>query len=227
MLPKSSSPPTPLPPPNQAQGLAYGLSVAEAIVAPAMPSSTARAGGIFMPIIASLAHGGGSEPGKGGTIGVQVGALMECWECGLQAWNRPGAAAPATGNRVSSPTHHRCNTAPPFPFVLCRREVAEEAGCLPGAEPAAGAFNCGAACERLQEAIGSVKQPCLSAMRFAFARRNAAPRTSSYLAPCPQSDLLLVLMPPLPLQAASHSSNMYLTAAAQNLLCVKLAGEMG
>lgn len=30
-----------------------------------------------------------------------------------------------------------------------------------------------------------------------------------------------------PLQAASHSSNMYLTAAAQNLLCVKLAGEMG
>ena len=28
-------------------------------------------------------------------------------------------------------------------------------------------------------------------------------------------------------QAASHSSNMYLTAAAQNLLCVKLAGEMG
>lgn len=50
--------------PHHSQGLAYGLSVAEAIVSPAMPSSTARAGGIFMPIISSLAHGGGSEPGQ-------------------------------------------------------------------------------------------------------------------------------------------------------------------
>lgn len=36
----------------------------QALVAPAMPSSTARAGGIFMPIIASLAHGAGSEPSE-------------------------------------------------------------------------------------------------------------------------------------------------------------------
>ncbi|KAI7837138.1 hypothetical protein COHA_009016 [Chlorella ohadii] len=93
-------------------GLAYGLSVAEAIVAPAMPSSTARAGGIFMPIIASLAHGGGSEPGE-------------------HKWD-----------------------------------------------------------EKSRKKLGA------------------------YLV---QSQL----------QAASHSSNMYLTAAAQNLLCVKLAGEMG
>ncbi|EIE27528.1 Sodium/sulfate symporter [Coccomyxa subellipsoidea C-169] len=45
-------------------GLAYGLSVAEACLAPAMPSTTARAGGIFMPIINSLALASGSEPGK-------------------------------------------------------------------------------------------------------------------------------------------------------------------
>ncbi len=44
-------------------GLAYGLSVAEALVAPAMPSTTARAGGIFMPIINSLALANGSKPG--------------------------------------------------------------------------------------------------------------------------------------------------------------------
>ena len=44
-------------------GLAYGLSIAEAFLAPAMPSTTARAGGIFMPIINSLALASGSEPG--------------------------------------------------------------------------------------------------------------------------------------------------------------------
>ena len=44
-------------------GLAYGLGVAEALVAPAMPSTTARAGGIFMPIIDSLSRAAGSEPG--------------------------------------------------------------------------------------------------------------------------------------------------------------------
>jgi DASS family divalent anion:Na+ symporter len=43
-------------------GLAYGLAAAETIVGPAMPSTTARAGGIFMPIIALLAKGQGSEP---------------------------------------------------------------------------------------------------------------------------------------------------------------------
>lgn len=45
-------------------GLAYGLSIAEACLAPAMPSTTARAGGIFMPIINSLALASGSEPGE-------------------------------------------------------------------------------------------------------------------------------------------------------------------
>lgn len=43
-------------------GLAYGLAAAEALVAPAMPSTTARAGGIFMPIIDSLARASGSLP---------------------------------------------------------------------------------------------------------------------------------------------------------------------
>ncbi|KDD72966.1 sodium:sulfate symporter, partial [Helicosporidium sp. ATCC 50920] len=43
-------------------GLAYGLGVAEIMVAPAMPSTTARAGGIFVPIISSLSQSAGSMP---------------------------------------------------------------------------------------------------------------------------------------------------------------------
>lgn len=43
-------------------GLAYGLSLAEALIAPAMPSTTARAGGIFMPIMNSLSLSAGSKP---------------------------------------------------------------------------------------------------------------------------------------------------------------------
>jgi di/tricarboxylate transporter len=49
-------------------GLAYGLGIAEAFLAPAMPSTTARAGGIFMPIINSLSLASGSEPGEGCSI---------------------------------------------------------------------------------------------------------------------------------------------------------------
>lgn len=44
-------------------GLSYGLAFAEAAIAPAMPSTTARAGGIFMPIMSSLSQNAGSLPG--------------------------------------------------------------------------------------------------------------------------------------------------------------------
>ncbi|RDY08666.1 Dicarboxylate transporter 2.1, chloroplastic, partial [Mucuna pruriens] len=43
-------------------GLSYGLTFSEVLIAPAMPSTTARAGGVFLPIIKSLAHSAGSEP---------------------------------------------------------------------------------------------------------------------------------------------------------------------
>ncbi|KAK1427536.1 hypothetical protein QVD17_16223 [Tagetes erecta] len=46
-------------------GLAYGLAICEAVISPAMPSATARAGGIFMPIISSLAIAGESRPKDG------------------------------------------------------------------------------------------------------------------------------------------------------------------
>ncbi|KAI4988808.1 hypothetical protein ZWY2020_036125 [Hordeum vulgare] len=43
-------------------GLSYGLTVSEACIASAMLSTTARAGGIFLPIIKSLALSAGSKP---------------------------------------------------------------------------------------------------------------------------------------------------------------------
>ncbi|GKA58516.1 dicarboxylate transporter 2.1, chloroplastic-like protein [Tanacetum coccineum] len=43
-------------------GLSYGLTLSETLIAPAMPSTTARAGGIFLPIIRSLSLSAGSMP---------------------------------------------------------------------------------------------------------------------------------------------------------------------
>ncbi|EES14336.2 dicarboxylate transporter 2.1, chloroplastic [Sorghum bicolor] len=43
-------------------GLSYGLVISEAVISPAMPSTTARAGGVFLPIIKSLSLSSGSKP---------------------------------------------------------------------------------------------------------------------------------------------------------------------
>lgn len=45
-------------------GLSYGLLLSELILAPAIPSVTARSGGVIFPIILSLAKSFGSEPTK-------------------------------------------------------------------------------------------------------------------------------------------------------------------
>ncbi len=54
-------------------GLSYGLVLSEALIAPAMPSTTARAGGVFLPIILSLAKQAGSLPGA---TARRVGAFL-------------------------------------------------------------------------------------------------------------------------------------------------------
>nr|WP_302104807.1 anion permease [Polycladomyces sp. WAk] len=46
-------------------GLSYSLLASDLILAPAMPSNTARAGGIIFPIIRSLSETFGSRPGDG------------------------------------------------------------------------------------------------------------------------------------------------------------------
>eukprot|EP00192_Tetraselmis_astigmatica_P002742 CAMPEP_0117693140 /NCGR_PEP_ID=MMETSP0804-20121206/26717_1 /TAXON_ID=1074897 /ORGANISM="Tetraselmis astigmatica, Strain CCMP880" /LENGTH=571 /DNA_ID=CAMNT_0005506665 /DNA_START=298 /DNA_END=2013 /DNA_ORIENTATION=+ len=63
-------------------GLAYGLTMAETAICPAMPSTSARAGGIFMPIIKSLAEAVGSLPGKTAN---KMGAYLIA--CQMQASN--------------------------------------------------------------------------------------------------------------------------------------------
>jgi len=54
-------------------GLSYGLVLSETLIAPAMPSTTARAGGVFLPIILSLAKQAGSLPGA---TARRVGAFL-------------------------------------------------------------------------------------------------------------------------------------------------------
>lgn len=46
-------------------GLSYSLLASDLVLAPAMPSNTARAGGIVFPIIRSLSEAFGSRPGDG------------------------------------------------------------------------------------------------------------------------------------------------------------------
>jgi DASS family divalent anion:Na+ symporter len=46
-------------------GLGYGLVATDLVLAPAIPSNTARAGGVVYPILLSLARAYGSEPGDG------------------------------------------------------------------------------------------------------------------------------------------------------------------
>lgn len=45
------------------RGLAASLAVGEALIGPAMPSTTARAAGIFLPVIKSVSAAAGSYPG--------------------------------------------------------------------------------------------------------------------------------------------------------------------
>lgn len=49
---------------RQTLGLAYSLAVTDLILAPAIPSNTARAGGIIYPVVSSLALSFDSEPEK-------------------------------------------------------------------------------------------------------------------------------------------------------------------
>lgn len=60
-------------------GIAYSLSLADLIMAPAMPSVTARSGGIILPIAKSINSVMGSEPGDSGRkIGDYL--IMTCFQ---------------------------------------------------------------------------------------------------------------------------------------------------
>lgn len=57
--------------------LGYSIALSELVVSPAMPSATARGGGVFYPIVRSLSEAFGSQPGpssrKIGAYLMQVG----------------------------------------------------------------------------------------------------------------------------------------------------------
>ncbi len=55
-------------------GLSYGLGLADLVLAPAMPSNTARAGGVLMPLLRSVSLAYGSDPNDGSQR--RVGAFM-------------------------------------------------------------------------------------------------------------------------------------------------------
>ena len=57
-------------------GLALGLSLAETVLSPAMPSTSARSAGIFVPIIKSLSEAAGSEAGEASTTRTKMGAFL-------------------------------------------------------------------------------------------------------------------------------------------------------
>ncbi|MGA2956452.1 MAG: DASS family sodium-coupled anion symporter, partial [Thermodesulfobacteriota bacterium] len=59
-------------------GIAYALGVSDLIMAPAMPSVTARAGGVIFPIVRSINTAMGSEPGP---TGKKIGnfLIMTCF----------------------------------------------------------------------------------------------------------------------------------------------------
>lgn len=60
-------------------GIAYALSIADLIMAPAMPSVTARSGGIVLPVAKSINAVMGSEPGESGKkIGDYL--IMTCFQ---------------------------------------------------------------------------------------------------------------------------------------------------
>jgi DASS family divalent anion:Na+ symporter len=55
-------------------GLSYGLGLADLVLAPAMPSNTARAGGVLMPLLRSVSLAYGSDPADGSAR--RIGGFM-------------------------------------------------------------------------------------------------------------------------------------------------------
>ena len=91
--------------------LGYSIALSELIIAPAMPSATARGGGVFYPIVRSLSGAFGSEPApsshKIGAYLMPVGYHTDATTCMMfltsRAWNPlcVGLAASAVGVEIT------------------------------------------------------------------------------------------------------------------------------
>jgi len=61
-------------------GLGYALVFAEALLAPAIPSVSARAGGIFLPLVKSLCEACGSRSGDGTERRLGAWLMLTCFQ---------------------------------------------------------------------------------------------------------------------------------------------------
>ncbi|XP_066355268.1 dicarboxylate transporter 1, chloroplastic-like [Miscanthus floridulus] len=61
-------------------GLGYSLVFAEALLAPAIPSVSARAGGIFLPLVKSLCEACGSRAGDGSERKLGAWLMLTCFQ---------------------------------------------------------------------------------------------------------------------------------------------------
>ncbi|KDD74961.1 sodium:sulfate symporter, partial [Helicosporidium sp. ATCC 50920] len=60
-------------------GLTYSLTLSEALLAPAMPSVAARAGGLFLPLAKALCLACGSDPARGTERDMGSFVMMSCF----------------------------------------------------------------------------------------------------------------------------------------------------
>jgi len=116
-------------------GLAYGLAAAEACLAPAMPSTTARAGGVFMPIIDSLARGAGSLPSERGRGGEGGGAAAARARRPPRLSFQTTPRAPSWAPSSSKPSFRGRSTRPPSSSRPQRRWEGGGGGWSDGARP--------------------------------------------------------------------------------------------
>jgi di/tricarboxylate transporter len=213
-------------------GLAYGLSFAEALIAPAMPSTTARAGGIFMPIIDSLSRAAGSEPGKAlnmvssgkaltvGTLGIcrdeklsgslLLGVIMVLWGCSTFFPVLLSVLRPLLSLSLSL-SLSLCVCVCVCVYVLgvvcvCVYVWGVVCVCV-CVRVCAHVCVCGGGC------LMHIFPHCLN-LCFCRAGTPSKRKLGSFLV---QAQF----------QGSVNSSAMFLTAAAQNLLCLKLAAELG
>jgi divalent anion:Na+ symporter, DASS family len=121
-------------------GLGYGLIATDLVLAPAIPSNTARAGGIVFPLVRASAKAFGSEPDDGTAHKIGAFLVQAAFQGNvitsamfLTAMAANPLAAKLAGqmhiNVIASQTAHVSSMYAAFPcrFACCRHTAA--AGC--------------------------------------------------------------------------------------------------
>lgn len=75
-------------------GLGYSLVAAEAILAPAIPSVSARAGGIFLPLVKALCIACGSKADDGTEKKIGAWLMLTCFQVGAAPFTFPSPPGP-------------------------------------------------------------------------------------------------------------------------------------